>query len=117
MAEHAIEIDWASASVEDADLTVALTDTHSKQWGEAFVGVLERLDTRASGWGTIKLGKRKINVADVEPGAENDLRHLLESVVLQANATISAEPADSADSERSEPDEEMTAAFRAFATR
>ena len=46
-------------------------------------------------------------------GAEQDLRHLLESAVLQANADLAA-PEENGN-ERSGEDAEMTEAFRAFA--
>jgi len=112
---QAIEIEWGSASVDGARLTVALTGKPSKDWREAFERVFERLGSRGSGWGDIELAKRELQVDAVEPGAENDLRHLLESVVLQANASIGAEPGDDEAEERSGPDEEMTERFRSFA--
>ena len=117
MGERPIAIDWASASVEDARVSVPLTDKHSRAWGEAFERVLERLDKHGSGWGEIELDKRELHVADVRPGAEQDLRHLLESVVLQANAAVGADDAEPEEEERSGPDAEMTATFRSFAAR
>lgn len=47
--------------------------------------------------------------------AEADLRHLLESAVLQANTAFDDD--DEPDDERSEADEQMTDAFRASGER
>jgi hypothetical protein len=44
--------------------------------------VIERRYRGGSGWGAIKVGKARLRVDDV------DLRHLLESAVLQANADV-----------------------------
>jgi hypothetical protein len=55
----------------------------------------------------------------VQPGAEADLRHLLASAFLQANAgTDDDESTDDAPtSSRSESDQALTDAFRAFSER
>ena len=116
MADKAIEIDWASSAVSDARVTVALTDKPSKDWSEAFERVLERLAQGDAPWGEVELGKRKLHVDNVEPGAEEDLRHLLESVVLQANASVGATDEEADDDEPSEQDAEMTDTFRSFAS-
>jgi hypothetical protein len=112
-----VEIDWGSASVKDARLTVALSGDAPK----GFTGQLERvaaqLTTSGHRWGEISAGKRKLHVDDVESGAEEDLRHFLESALLQANAAAGAEPAGSKDGEEPGPDERMAAVFRSFAER
>jgi hypothetical protein len=69
--------------------------------------VIERLHRGASAWGEIKVTKSKLRVAGVAAGTESDLRHFLESAVLQAGANL-------ADEDRSEDDQRMTDAFRAF---
>jgi hypothetical protein len=82
------QIDWGSASVDDGQLTVALTGKPSSEWRERVQSVLERL------------------------------RHLLESAVLQANADLADDDAGGdggAGDERSDADQRMTDAFRAFA--
>ena len=91
MSEAAIAVEWASASVEDARLSVGLSGKPSDEWREAFERVLGRLEKPNAGWGEVEVGKRKLHVADVQAGQEGDLRHLLESVVLQANAAVGAE--------------------------
>jgi hypothetical protein len=110
-----VRIDWASATVDDGQLAVALDGKASQEWTDRVEGVLDRLHT-GGGWGAIKVGKKKLTVDDVTDGSESDLRHLLESAVLQANADLAEPPEDgSGDGERSDEDERMTDAFRAFA--
>jgi hypothetical protein len=104
------DIDWSSAEVRDGRLTVELTEKPSKEWRERLAEVVERL-----GHGGVALDKQRLSVEGVEPGGEADVRHLLESAVLQVNADLAPdEPADDGD-ERSDADREMTEAFRAFA--
>jgi hypothetical protein len=117
------EIDWSSAEIEDARLSVALSGSGSKAWKGRFQNVLALLDTPHSGWGEVRLtGKGVIRVRDVRPGAESDLRHFLETVLLQVNSdTVPAgtQPAEQDvedEPQEPDPDEQMTAAFRAFAT-
>ncbi len=112
------QIDWGSASVDDGRLTVPLEGEPSKEWVERVEHVLDRLHHGGSGWGEIKVSKKKLTVADVPDGSESDLRHLLESAVLQANADLAADDEDDdggEDDERSEADQQKTDAFRAFA--
>jgi hypothetical protein len=111
------QIDWGSASVDDRSLTVALAGEPSKEWVERVERVIERLHAHGgdSGWGEIKVSKKKITVKDVADGAESDLRHLLESAVLQANADLAPEEDEGETDKRSEADQQMTEAFRAFA--
>ena len=113
-----IQIDWGAAEVERGRLTVPFTGKPSSDFKAQLAGVVERL-RRGGGWGEIKVGKSKLRVADVEDGAEGDLRHFLESAVLQANANLAADDDDddgpASDGERSEADDRMTDTFRAFA--
>ena len=112
-------IDWASAQTEGATLTVELTGASAKPWKAKFRSVLALLDTPHSSWGEVRLTKHAIEVEDVQPGSESDLRHFLESVVLQANSEAEPQTQDhdtAEETEGGEPsaDEQMTAAFRAF---
>jgi hypothetical protein len=116
-----VEIDWATASVKDARLSVALSGDAPKGFGGQLEHVIARLATSGRRWGEVSAGKRKLHVDDVERGAEDDLRHFLESALLQANAAVGAD-ADADGSESSDagepgPDEQMATAFRAFAER
>ena len=53
----------------------------------------------------------------MQPGAEADLRHLLDSSLLQANADTDDDVDAPATSSRSERDQALTDTFRAFAER
>jgi hypothetical protein len=115
------QIDWGSATVDDARLTVPLDGAPSKEWVERVERVLDRLLSHGGGggWGEIKVSKKKLTVQDVADGSESDLRHLLESAVLQANADLADDDDDDGGGkdERSEADQQKTDAFRAFAPR
>lgn len=111
-------IDWDSAQVHDRRLEVRLEGDGTKEWDRHFNAVLAHLHRDNGPWGNVKLTKRQIKVADVQDGAEDDVRHFLESVVLQANTDLApqldppvADEPRAADS----VDERMTRAFRAFA--
>jgi hypothetical protein len=108
-------IDWASAAVKDGDLTVAFAGEPSSEWAQRVQAILERLDRPGSGWGAVKVTKTRVQVKAVSAGAEDDLRHLLNSAVQQANADFAApEESDDAGDELSEADSAMTEAFRSF---
>ena len=79
-------IDWASATVKDGELTVALAGEPNTEWAERVQAVLERLERPGSAWGATKVTKSRIKVKAVTAGAEDDLRHLLDGAVQQANA-------------------------------
>jgi len=106
-------IDWASAEVSEGTLAVALTDKPSKEWRERVTAVAERL-----GRDGVEVKKERLVVPGVTPGSEAEVRHLLESAVLQANTDLGEDEDDGDDEpadERSDADREMTEAFRAFA--
>jgi hypothetical protein len=108
-------IDWASATVKDGELTVALAGEPSTEWAERVQAVLERLERPGSAWGATKVTKSRIKVKAVTAGAEDELRHLLDGAVQQANADFAApEEGDAGDGELSEADSAMTEAFRSF---
>jgi hypothetical protein len=114
-------VDWGSAEVEDATLTVELTGASSKAWKQRFKGVLALLETPHSRWGEVHLNRKAIQVADVQPGAETELRHFLESIVLQVNSELpppeepeQEEEQETRVEEAAKADRQMTAAFRAF---
>jgi hypothetical protein len=109
-----VQIDWGSAEVDDGRLTVPVTGKPSKKWADTVARVLDRLQ-RGERWGDIKVTKKQVRVDGVQPGSEADLRHLLESAVLQANTEFGDD--DEPDDERSDADQQMTEAFRSFAER
>jgi hypothetical protein len=110
------EIDWTTAAVRDGRLAVEITGEPGGEWSARVRELAERLDRPGSDWGEIAVKKSKLRVKDVAEGAEGDLRHLLESAVLQANAEFAPDDVeDGDDDDGSEQDRAMTAAFRAFA--
>ena len=108
-------IDWASAEVKGGDLSVALGGEANAEWAERVQAVVERLDRPGSAWGATKVTKAKVTVEAVSTGAEEDLRHLLDGAVQQANADFAPDVQDDAGDRVSEEDSAMTEAFRSFA--
>jgi hypothetical protein len=111
-----VKLQWASAEVEDAVLTVALDGEVPKGWKQSFETTVRLLGDGE--WGTVKLKKGAVRVSGVEPGTEEKLRHHLESVVAQANAADEAPeetPTGTDQDEATGPDAEMTGRFRSFA--
>lgn len=117
MASDAQRIDWSTAEVTDRALSVDFTEPPGKPWRKDFQGVVGLLGRDGQdGWGAIALKKGRIEVAEVAEGSEADLRHFLESAVLQANShfgTASAGPAADEDAPET-PDRRMTATFKRF---
>ncbi len=85
MAAEQRQIEWGTAEIDDGTLTVQLAGASSKSWKARFENVLALLDTPHSGWGEVSLTKKAIKVSGVQQGSEAELRHFLESAVLQAN--------------------------------
>lgn len=114
------QIAWQEAEVHDRELHVALSAPAPRGWAARYRAVLARLGGDGDGdrdWGRISVSRREIKVADVAEGGEDDLRHLLESVLAQVNADLS--PTENG--ERTEPspeqqrDERLAETFRGFA--
>jgi hypothetical protein len=117
MADELPEIDWSAAEVQGGKALLPLTESVAKAWRERFEGVLELLGQGSTGWGRIELTKKAINVADLEPGSEDELRHLLESVLLQVNTELHEEPeqaTDDPDDARARRDRQITEKLRSF---
>ena len=116
-----ITLDWATAEVSDAELTVRLSAKPPKSWSAAFTTTAARLGDGT--WEVALARKRRaVHVGPVQPGDEERVRLLLEGAVLQANATSASEAdatADAdgtpADSDPSSRDEQLSERFRAFA--
>jgi hypothetical protein len=111
------EIDWSSAVVAEGTLSVDLIGESARGWRRRFEGVAALLDQAQGRWGTVGLAKSVVRVSSVREGAEEDLRHFLESVVLQVNTDLGlSEPAAPADDEAGRSaDRAMAATFRSFA--
>jgi hypothetical protein len=110
-----IEIDWQSAEVRDARLTVAFGDSAPKQWVSTVEDVVERLGRAGHSWGEVEVTKKRLRVADVRPGSEESLRHFLESALLQANSGLEDGEDAEADHDLADEDRQMTETFRSFA--
>jgi hypothetical protein len=113
-----LEIDWSTAEVKDATLTVELSGDAPEEWSERIPQVVGRLGVR--GAGEVEVDGRRITVSDVKQGAESELRQALEGAVLQAAADHpppeSEQDAGAGEGDgRSEGDQAMTEAFRSFA--
>lgn len=116
-------LNWASAAVDDGTLSIELEGELSKDWTKSFKTTVKLLGHGE--WGEVSLKKQQIRVDNVSPGSEEKLRHYLESVVEQANATEQQhereregdtnDDADKDDAGRAEPDAQMTEQFRSFA--
>jgi hypothetical protein len=113
------KIDWSSAEIEDTALRITLTGKSSKVFRQRFESVLALLGTTHGRWGDTRSTKDGIEVSDVQPGAETELRHFLESVVLEVNSELPEPERDAGDDdaqieEAARADRQMTTAFRAF---
>ena len=113
-------LDWSTATVKDAKLTVELEGKPPSGWKQGFSTTVRLLGNGE--WGEVTIKKQTVRVKDVVDGEEDRLRHFLDSVVDQANASHPSEPDqpedeadDASESEDAGPDAEMTARFRAFA--
>lgn len=113
------EIDWETAEIREGTLSVGLTGAASKDWKRRFAGVLGLLEPGSRAWGEVELTKEGIAVEQVREGAEGDLRHQLESVVMEVNSQLQLnDDGDGPDADEDEErgtDQRMTATFRAFA--
>jgi hypothetical protein len=120
-----VKLSWSEAEVKDAELSVPLDGEAPKQWRQSFERTVALL---AHGeWGEIAVKKDRVLVTDVTPGSEEKLKHHLEGVVAQANATVEhaevgernatdeaeAEALDQPGEDQDrDPDAEMTERFR-----
>jgi hypothetical protein len=114
-----VTLDWSSAEVRDGRLEVPLRGELPTGWKDTFGRTVALLP--GGDWGKVRVKKDRVRVRNVGEGGEDQLRHFLESVVLQANEAheISGDEAgDDRDTEEHEHDPrdiEMTQRFRSFA--
>jgi hypothetical protein len=121
-------LDWGQADVKEGKLTVSVAGEPPDGWKDTFEKTAALLSS--GDWDTVRMKKLTVRVEGVRPGTEDKLRHFLESVVQQANATH--EPEDDHDDDdddggkgnEQQPDEAgkddpddagMTERFRSFA--
>lgn len=103
-------------------LTVALSGEVPKGWPKRFKGVLALLE-HGDRWGKVDLHKGTIRVHEVRQGSEEELRRLLEGIVVQVNTDFESNAAQDddaceADAEadpEAERDKLLTDLFRSFA--
>jgi hypothetical protein len=122
MADKRREIDWSGAQVSDGSVTLPLSGDAPKDWSERFGAVVALLAQKGSArWGDVNVTKKVVKVADLQPGAEDDLRHFLESIVAQVNSELgeetdasAAQPAHDADPQAAQ-DAESAERLRSFA--
>lgn len=120
----AIQLDWSTAEVKDARLSVGFSEPAPKPWREVFASTAALLGNGA--WELSGVKPRSVLLAPVHIGEEERIRHFLESAVLEANASLVGEDAlfepepdeagertDGGEPETS-PDQELTARFRNF---
>jgi hypothetical protein len=115
--ERAPAIAWEEAEVHDGELHVGLDAEAPRGWASRFRAVLARLSQEGKPrWGRISVSRREIRVAEVDEGGEEDLRHLLESVLRQVNADLAPEEQEAEEpaSPEQQRDARMTDAFRGF---
>jgi hypothetical protein len=119
-------LDWSTAEVRDAKLTVQVEGDVPDGWEDTFKATAKLLG--GGTWGEITLEEQKAEVSGVQPGSEEKLKHFLESVVLQANSThVSDEEEEEKDEDgdedqgedeeesESDEDKQMSERFRSFA--
>jgi hypothetical protein len=113
---------WSAADVHDGILTVEIDGERPKGWKATFAQTVTLLG--GGDWGEVSLKRDTVRVTGVQEGTEDELRHFLEGVVQQANASHVA-PEDDGGDQDDEPDEEheddgddsdarMTSRFREF---
>jgi hypothetical protein len=113
-----VTLDWATATVEDAKLTVELRGELPSAWKKSFERTVHLLGDNE--WGKVQVKKQSVRVSEVTRGNADKLRHYLEGVVDQANSALRAGE-DEAKRRQDDggagdgPDAELTEHFRAYA--
>jgi hypothetical protein len=97
-------LDWSTAEVKDSKLTVQVDGDLPDGWSDTFNTTVKLLG--GGSWGEIKLDEQKAEVNDLRPGSEEKLKHFLESVVQQANATHCSDEEDEHEGDDEDRDEE-----------
>lgn len=114
---EAPSVDWSTAQVSGGKLTVRVNGDRPRGWKQRFERTARLLGD--GDWEGVRLKKGEIRVKGVVPGAEDKLRHHLESIIVEAN-TLAPEPnAPSEPPPAAEDDDDarMTKKFRSFAQR
>ncbi len=110
---------WDEAEVHDGELQLGLTADAPRGWAARFRLLLARLGADGEGrWGRISVSRHELKVADVAEGCEGEVRHLLESVLLQVNTDFApdGERREAEPSAEEQLDARLTETFRGFAS-
>ena len=100
--------------MRERELRIAFEEPISTSERKHMAALVRRLERPGEPWEAIAVKKDRLIVSDIADGAEDDLRHFLESLLLEANAA--ADDGDDAEHEQvDEHDRRMTEAFQAFA--
>ncbi len=110
-----IAIDWSTARVRGRELTVAFEEATSAAARKHMKALVERLQRPGEPWKAVAVKKDRLIVSEIADGAEEEVRHFLESVVLEADAAADDGAAAAGDEQVDERDRRMTDAFQAFA--
>ncbi|MGZ4166110.1 MAG: hypothetical protein ACXVRW_18920 [Solirubrobacteraceae bacterium] len=114
-------LQWSAADVRNGTLTVEIAGDRPKGWKATFQQTVRVLG--GGEWGEVSLKGATVRVADVPEGSEDKLRHFLDAVVQQANATHvepdddddqDGGPDDASEGEGDDADARMTSRFRDF---
>jgi len=113
----ATAISWGGARVADGTLTVELDPAPDRAWTRRFRRVIAMLDRSPGEWEAIELHRGAITLTGVREGAQEKLRHLLESAIVEVSGDLHAGgPAGDRDGdEQRARDLRMTEAFRSLA--
>jgi hypothetical protein len=107
-----ITLDWSTAEVNDGTVTVELSGKPAARWAKHFDRTVQLL--HRGNWSEVKLKNKQIRLGVVSAGTEDDVRHFLESLVLEANTTIEPEEQEAA-GDGSKEDQAITERLRSFA--
>ncbi|MGZ4242688.1 MAG: hypothetical protein ACXVSE_00200 [Solirubrobacteraceae bacterium] len=114
-------LQWSAADVRNGTLPVEIAGDRPKGWKATFQQTVRLLG--GGEWGEVSLKGATVRVADVPEGSEDKLRHFLDAVVQQANATHvepdddddqDGGPDDASEGEGDDADARMTSRFRDF---
>ncbi len=112
-----IKLNWNSANVKDAELTVELDGDAPSEWKQSFEHTVRLLG--GGDWGRVRIKKNAVRVPAISAGDEEKVRFFLESVVEQANSNQHRERPEEADGAKDDatgPDAEMAERFRSYSS-
>lgn len=110
----AVQIDWSSAQVRGGELDVKFAAQPSGAWRKRFELLARRLERPGESWGEIAVKKTRIRVREIGEGAESDVHHFLESVLLETNAAEQDPATPDGQDDLDDVDRRMTDAFQRF---